>query len=96
MLLCGYAADMSDHTVSCISLTCCYIAGVMEPHVDSVKYSDWTSVFYARRPDHDRVFAKHGTVPFTACNSVPNIGMITDCCSRRTKLDRLAAYAINS
>ena len=73
MLLFVYAADLSEHAVSCIShMTCClYIAGVMESHVDSIKHSDWTSIFYARRPDHDRVFAKHGKAPFHCMQFTP-------------------------
>lgn len=72
MLLCVHAAYMSEHVVSCISdVSCCYIAGDVEPHVDSVKHSDWTSIFHARRPDHDWVFAKHGKAPFHRIQLTP-------------------------
>ncbi len=72
MLLCVYAADVSDHAVSCISdVSCCYIAGIMEPHVDSFKHSDRTSIFHARRPDHNWVSAKHGKGPFHRMQLTP-------------------------
>ena len=40
-------------------------AGVMEPHLDSSKHSDWPAVFHGRGSNHNWVFANHGDAPYS-------------------------------